>query len=377
MGDAYNPIDGSHANTPKEIEDLVKGTQELILKKGELVNLMTDLTDYVALRELWGRHQHQFNGGLDWRFDCILDHNHSARFVKMYQNDTASHKDATQKGVVGPRFCDASYVYDVREKDLQSNNAITIFNFVKTKMAQMYQSWYDLLEPALWGSPQYADDDVTPYGLAFWIQKMSNSDYASHPEGGFYGMDPVLPKNATTETPTTVNRAGISSSTYARWRNYCNQYTNISKDDLIKKMRRAFRSVDFKSPVKQITEPSLGGKGCGIYVNLDTIGTMEELLEAQNMNLGNDLASKDGKCVFKGHEVCYAPILNDDATDPVYMINWKTLALGVLAGWKEHLSEPMVVENQHNSRQVFLDGGLNMICTNLRTQAVIHKAIAG
>lgn len=376
MGDAYNPIDGSHAKTPKEIEDLVKGTQELILKKGELVNLMTDLTDYTALRELWGRHQHQFSGGLDWRFDAILDHNHSARFVKLYQNDTASHKDATVKGLVGPRFCDASYVYDVREKDLQSNNAIVIFNFVKTKMAQMYQSWYDLLEPALWGCPQYADDDVTPYGLAFWIQKMSNSDYASHPEGGFYGMDPVLPKNAGTSTPTTVNRAGISSTTYARWRNYCNQYTDISKDDLIKKLRRAFRSVDFKSPVKQIVEPSLGGKGCGIYVNLDTIGTMEELLEAQNMNLGNDLASKDGKCVFKGHEVCYAPLLNDDATDPVYMINWKTLALGVLAGWKEHLSEPQVVKDQHNARQVFLDGGLNMICTNLRTQAVIHKALA-
>jgi len=94
------------------------------------------------------------------------------------------------------------------------------------------------------------------------------------------------------------------------------------------------------------------------------------------MNLGNDLASKDGRCMFKGYEVTYAPKLNDDTTDPVYLINWKTLALGILSGWKEKLSSPIVVPNQHNSRQVFLDGGLNMICTNLRTQAVFHKALA-
>ena len=39
--------------TADEIVDLVKLTQVNLIKRGAFLNLMTDLTDYVAVRELW------------------------------------------------------------------------------------------------------------------------------------------------------------------------------------------------------------------------------------------------------------------------------------------------------------------------------------
>ena len=99
---------------------------------------------------------------------------------------------------------------------------------------------------------------------------------------------------------------------------------------------------------------------------------MEELLEAQNMNLGNDLASKDGRTMFKSSPVIYAPYPDHDSSDPVYMLDWNWLAVGILAGWGNQLTKPYMVPNKHLVRRVDIDCTLNMICTNLRKQAVFH-----
>jgi hypothetical protein len=92
------------------------------------------------------------------------------------------------------------------------------------------------------------------------------------------------------------------------------------------------------------------------------------------MNLGNDMASKDGRTLFKGTSVTYAPYLDADVADPVYMLDWKWMGLGVLSGWENQLSKPYKVPNMHLVERVDLDCSLQMACTNLRRQAVISKA---
>lgn len=351
--------------TADQIVDLVKLTQANLIKRGAFLNLMTDTTDYVAIRELMDKHQKTFAGGLDWEFDAVTDHNHSARFVGLYENDGATLNDATTKGSVGPRFVDANYVFDVREKIFQ-RPAIEIVNYVKTKYLRMLTSYYELLEPALWGKPEDATDKKTPYGIKYWITPCSNSDASANPNGGFLGKNPV---------GFTEGRAGISTTQFPRWANWACQYSQVSKDDLVRKMRRAVRKTQFRSPISH-AEPTLGSSGNGIYAGDNVIHVMEEILEAQNMNLGNDLASKDGRTMFKGHPIVYAPYLDEDSTDPVYMLDWKWLALGMMEGWQKHVSAPTPVAGKHNVRAVFLDAGTNMICTNLRKQAVFHKALA-
>lgn len=367
---------------PEQVEDLVADTQDLIIKKGQYTNLLSDLNDYVAVRELMGRHKKTFEGGMDWTFNVAIGENNkgngTARHVKLFQDDTANRVDVIKKGSVKPRFTDANYVFDVREPVLNSGNMVKVIDFVKEQMHLMYQSHYDLMENDFWGAPanKAEFDELAPAGLAYWIQRMSNADAAnaSYKMGGFRGLDPMLATSATVSTKVSVPRAGISSATYPRWANWCAQYAAVSKDDLIKKMRYAVRKTKFRSPLR-LAEPKLGS-GRGIYVNIDTLAAMEEILEAQNMNLGNDLAAKDGKTLFKGNPVEYVPSLDDDAEAPVYLIDWSTLCIGTLAGWAEHISRPKDVPHQHNSRQVFLDSGVNFACTNLRNQAVISKAAA-
>lgn len=351
--------------TADQITDLVNTTQVNLIKRGSYLNLMTDLTDYVAVRELHDKHKKVFAGGLDWEFDAVVDHNHSARFVGLYENDGATLNDATTKGSVSPRFVDANYVFDVREKIFQ-RPAIEIVNYVKTKYDRMLTSYFELMEPALWGKPEDSTDKKTPYGIAYWVTKQSNADALTNANGGFDGKNP---------TGFSEGRAGISSTQYPRYANWACQYEEVTKADLVRKMRRGVRKTNFRSPIS-VKEPTLGSMSNGIYTNDNVISVMEEILEAQNMNLGNDLASKDGKCVFKGHPVVYAPYLDNDSTDPIYMLDWKWLALGMLEGWQKHVTAPKDVPGKHNVRAVFLDAGFNMVCTNLRKQAVFHKALA-
>ncbi len=114
----------------------------------------------------------------------------------------------------------------------------------------------------------------------------------------------------------------------------------------------------------------------GIYTCNDVVDEMEMILESQNMNLGRDLASMDGKTLFKGRPIVSAPYLDNDSSNPIYIIDWSTMQFGIIKGWKERISAPQTVPGKHNVRAVFLDAGTNMICTNLRKQAVFHKALA-
>ena len=158
----------------------------------------------------------------------------------------------------------------------------------------------------------------------------------------------------------------VGQTTPARTRR-CRRKTSFAKC-------AGFRKTRFRSPVSHAV-PNLSEMGNGIYTNDNVIHTFEEVLEAQNMNLGNDLASKDGKTMFKGIPVMYAPYLDDDSSDPVYMLDWKWLALGMLDGWMDKSSGPTPVAGKHNVRANYLDSGFNMVCTDLRRHAVFHKGV--
>jgi hypothetical protein len=112
----------------------------------------------------------------------------------------------------------------------------------------------------------------------------------------------------------------------------------------------------------------------GIYTNDTVVGLLEELIEAQDTNLGFDLDSRGGRVVFKGTPVVYAPFLDSDTSNPVYMLDWNWLAIGVLEGWENQLTAPYMVPGKHLVRRVDLDATLQMICTNLRRQGVLYQS---
>lgn len=362
--------------------DIVKATAEYLIQQGHFTNLLSDLNEYAIVKRILPNHKKVFAGGLDWTFMAAIDAynngNGTAKFTGLFEDDTFNRKNVLVQGKVSPRFLTASYIYDKREPVLNSGEAsksklLAIVEFVKLQLELMYQSALDLMETTFAGvGPTYADDKKTPHGLAFYIQKQSNSDASSHANGGFDGKDPSLPASSSSATPTACPRCGISTSSYARWANWAAQYADISKDDLVKKMRIAAHKINFKSPLS-LTDPTLS-TGREILTGLDVLQELESLLEAQNMNLGNDVASKDGKVLFKGAPVEYVPVIDNDTRNPIYMIDWKTLVFGTVAGWDKKVSAPKEDDAQHNTMKGFLDMSCEMVCTNLRNQAVLSLA---
>lgn len=337
-----------------DIDDAVLLTQQSLVKRGAFLDLQTDLTDHVAVREIWKGRQKKFEGGHPWRFQAQIDHNHSARTVGLFETDGSSLTDTMIQGEIAPRHVNAHYIYDQHEPDFQRGGS-AIVNLIQTRYTGMVVSFYELMEELLWNKPTDSSNERDPYGVEYWVLKADtdgDEGFQDHNPSGF-----------------SDGRAGIDTTAYARWANWAADYAAVAKEDLIRKMRKGHRNIQFRSPVSHAV-PDLGAMKNGIYTNDSVLGLMEEILEAQNMNLGNDLASKDGRAVFKGTPITYVPYLDNDDENPVYMLDWKWLAVGVLPGWENNLSKPYMVPNKHNVRRVDLDCTLNMVCTNLRRQAV-------
>jgi len=337
-----------------DIDDAVLLTLQNLIKKGAFLDLQTDLQDHVAVREMWKGKQKRFDGGYPWDFQAQIDHNYSARAVAMYETDGTAMTDTMIEGSVTPRHVNAHYIYDQREPAFQRGGK-AIVDLIQTRYVAMMVSLYEYLEAVLWGKPVDDTDTLTPFGIAYWVVKNATEGFTGGNPSGF-----------------TSGRAGINSTTYTRWKNWSASYAEISKTDLVRKMRRAARKTRFRSVVSH-AEPSLGAMANGIYTNDTVLGIMEELLEDQNMNLGNDLDSKGGRVQFKSSPVIYAPYLDNDTENPVYMLDWKWLAIGVMPGWENNMTKPYMVPNKHLVRRVDLDATLQMICTNLRRQAVLYN----
>lgn len=340
-----------------QIDDAVLLTLEKMVKTGAFLDLQTDLQDHVAVREMWKQRQKKFDGGHPWQFQAQIDHNYSAKAVGLFETDGSALTDTMVQGEVPERHVNAHYIYDQREPDFQRGGH-AIVSLVQTRYVAMMVSFYEYLETVLWGKPTDSTDLKTPYGIKYWVLKA-----AADGDEGFQTANP---------SGFSSGRAGIDTSTYTRWANWAADYAAVSKEDLVRKMRKGFYKTQFRSPVSH-SEPVLGGMRNGIYAGYTPIGLLEELAEAQNVNLGNDLASKDGRVLFKSTPLTYAPKLDDESDDPVYMLDWKWLSVGVKSGWENELSKPYMVPNKHTVRRVDLDASLNMICTNLRRQSVFSK----
>lgn len=338
-----------------QIDDAVLLTQERLIKRGAFLDLQTDLSDHVAVREMWKNRQKQFEGGETWDFQAQMDHNHSARAVALWETDGSALTDTMKTGKVSQRHVNAHYEYELREPAFQQGGT-KIVDLVKTRYVGMMVSFYEYLESVLWSKPTDSTDEKTPYGVKYWVVQNSSEGF-----------------NAENPTGFTSGRANIDSTTYTRWANWGGSYAAIAREDLVRKMRRAARKTRFRSPVSH-AQPNLGNMKNGIYVGDTVIGLVEEILEDNNMSLGNDLASKDGRTLFKGTPLTYVPKLDDETNDPVYMLDWQWMAIGVMPGWENNLTKPYMVPSKHNVRRIDLDASLQMVCTNLRRQTVLYKA---
>ncbi len=335
-----------------QIEDIVDAVNATDRDRGRgpRTLLAMDLQKYYALPQLMKTKRVTYGDGtgFEWTLQTSLGNN--ARFCGLYDANSTAVPNVTVRAYESWRHATTSAAWDEHEFTMNMGES-RIFDLIKMRIETSELELAKILEAAFWSKPTDSTDNTTPLGITYWIVKNNST--------GFNGGNP---------SGFTSGAGHVSSSTYTAWANYTAQYTNVTKADLIRKLRAAMYKTDFESPVS--VDQYVKGHDYGMYTTYSVVATMEEILESQNQNLGNDVASKDGMVVIRRMPMVPVPQLDADTTNPVYGINWDSLKVAVMEGWSGKV-RTMQSPTQRNVVQRHKDLTVNTVCYDRRQNFVV------
>ncbi len=335
--------------TPTQLNDLVAMTLR-DLGKPNFTEIATDLQRHEAMKNLVRKNRVVLQSGVGVQWDVMVNHSGSAANVGLGASDSLNIVDTMVQAQADWRNTTANYSFIGQEMDMNREPA-RIVNLVQERRIACMISLAEIMESNFWGPPVASTDTVTPWGVNMWIVKNASE--------GFNGG-----------APSGYTSIGLNPTTYPRWKNWTAQYTSVTKDDLIRKWRKAATFTDFEPPVDGIPTFNTGDR-YGFYTNYPVIGALEEALESQNDDLGTDVASMDGKTIFRRVPVTWIPKLEADTTNPVYGINWGWFKTFILSGWWLKETNVPIYPGQHTVSAHFLDCTYQFITRNRRCHFVL------
>lgn len=335
--------------TATALTDLVATTLR-DLGRPKFTEIASDLQNHTAMRFLLNKNRVTLQGGVGVQWDVMVNHSGSAANVGLGASDDVEIVDTMVQAQADWRNTTANWSIIGQEVDMNAG-AARIVDLIKTRRIACMISLAELMESNFWGPPVAATDNTTPWGVNTWIVKNATEGFNGGAPSGY----------------TTI---GLNPTTYPRWKNWTAVYTAVTKDDLVRKLRKASTFTNFKPPVDGIPTFS-NGSGYSYFANYGVIGPLEEQLEAQNDNLGNDVASKDGMVLFRRVPVQWVPKLEADTTNPIFGLNmgdWQTVVLN--NWWLKETTVP-VYPGQHTVSAHFLDCTYQHVMKNRRTSFVL------
>jgi len=329
-----------------DIADLIKITQK-DLGKLRWTDLSYDLQDYVALPAILQKEKVAYGSGFGMQWNVMTGTSGATKDVGLYEVDNVNVSDVMQTASVPWRHMTTNYAIERREIAMNTG-AAQIVDLVKIRRHDAMVDLAKHMESRFWSRPATSGNNTQMYGVPYWIVwNQSTTD-------GLFG------RSAGQADGDFSDVGGLNPDTHTNWRNWTSKYTSVSSTDLIRKWRKAATFTNFMAPSPS---PSYGGADrYGYYTNYDVIGPLEEVLESQNDNLGNDIASKDGRLLFRQVPVQWVPQLENYTGDPIYGINWSVFKPAFLSG--EYLREegPVKASNQHTVFQTHVDLTMNLMC---------------
>jgi len=339
----------------ENIADLIATTQRN-LGRFHWEEIATTIQEFVALPNILKKEKVKFDSGTHIQWDVLVDAGGAARHVRLFEEDVLAATDGMKQAVIPWRNTTTNYIFERREVAMNRNPA-RIVDLVQVRRAQGMIKLAEKLEEAFWGRPADSTDDVTPFGVPYWLVKWPTGTTTP----GFTGGNPP---------GFSSGAGGLSSTTYPTWANWAGQYTQVTKDDCVDKMREAFVKTRFVSPIKYPTMDR-GRARCELFTNYNVLQQLERIGENQNENLGRDIASMDGMIMFRRCPVRWVPQLDSDASDPIYGIDWSTFAPVFLRGEYLNESNPKALDLQHTTIAVHVDMTWNTRCHNRRRNWVL------
>jgi hypothetical protein len=323
----------------------------------KFTDLASSYQQTIALKRIFRQKKTTFDSGPTVRFNVMFDTNGSARSVPLGFTATVEIPNVMTFGEVPWRGITFNWAIEGAE-EVMNSGASKIVDIMQVRRMSAFGDFIVKMEQLFWASFD-STNDLDFFPITYWIVKSNTAATAANNDG-FNG---TVPSGVTTV-------AALSPTTFDRWRNYATQYATVTKEDLIRKMRRAALFTDFMPLVDDMPVYNLGDD-YGWYTNYAVLGTLEEILEGQNENLGDDIAPMDGKVTFRRAPVTWVKELEKDTTNPVYGINWGELfAMRLREWWMKEIPVP-INPNQPTVHTVHNVSRLNTMCRNRRRQAVL------
>lgn len=342
--------------TVANIPDFVASTLP-DLGKPNFSDLMSDYQNTIILKRTMKKGKTDFKSGKSIDFGAITNTNDSFRMVGIGEQDQTNIPTLMTRGTVPWRFCTWNWSLDRRVLNLNREPA-RIMEMVQEQRIAAFASAIIGFERQGWRCPDITDEKGA-FGFPYWIVK-SNTDATAANNDGFNGLAP--------SGYTLVG--GLNPTTLTRWRNYATQYTNLTKDDFVRKARRMKKYTDFM-PLVDETPVYNTGDDYGQYTNYAVVSALEEILESQNENLGNDVASMEGKALLGRVSITWAKELDLDTTNPFYSVNFGEFKTAVNTGeWQVETHIP-IKPGQHTVSEHHVDCTFNWICRDRRRNGVL------
>jgi len=335
-----------------DIADMITTTLN-DLGRGRFHQIAQELVEYLVLPRLLRKERVRIqSSGVGIKETLMTSTGGTSRWVGLMEEDALNFNDLLDSMTVAWCRLTDNMVWE-RRMLLENRGEARINNVIMPQRVAMMLRMADALEAGYFGAPD-ASDVKKPWGLKYWIVKNATTGFNGGYPSGFSTVGGV----SLTDSPT--------------FKNYTFQYTDVTKADVIKKLRTAHRKTRWRSPVRKPGMVSEFGERRQLFMNEATISAFEDVGEGQNENLGRDVASMDDTIVFKKHPLQYVPYLDDDSTNPIYMNDLDTIVPFVLKG--DYLRETDAVRSpkQHNVFEVHVDLSINFICTNRRANAVCY-----
>jgi hypothetical protein len=313
-----------------------------------LTDIASALQDYVGFRNLMRANRVTVGSGYGMQWQMMFQTSGAWHRSGLFEVDNVNVGDVLVSANIPWRHWNTNYAIEVREIAMNTG----VEQIVDLAMVRRKDAMLDMIEGVesdIWEVPASGNTDQI-YGFDYWLVYNATTGI----NGGNHGNFSSGPGN-------------VSSSTYTRWKNGTFNYTNVSKDDLIKKWREVATKTRFMNAA-ELPEYGSGTEKRGYYTNYTVLGQLESLLEAQNDNLGNDLASKDGRTLFRQTPVTWVPQLDGKTGDPVYGINWDTFNFGFLPG--EFMADRKGNSRSHTTSEFHNDTSVNLRCTDRRKNFV-------
>lgn len=325
------------------------------LNRNKWIGEMTDLQEHVGFYAMARDKKERVDGGRGIVTRYVMDHNSSASRVGLFNNIEYARDDAVVEGTVPFRWIDGHILFDEREHEFNSG-ADAVFDLLKVENARMLTSMVELAEGDIWTKPESSSDNDQIFGVDYWVVKNATL--------GFNGADP---------SGFTSGRAGVSSTTYPRHKNFTGQYTDISdttSTGLVYQMEQAADQCRWIAPAP---EPGMGRSGYsrGIYCQWSVKNGLKNVAKSNNDSLGFDLSTQEP--VFRGAKIRYTPYFDDSTDYPLYMLDHNHIYAVFLKDWYMKKCKVDRLPNQPHCFAIVTSMGLNITSDDPRRQAVFYK----